>query len=174
MLKCIYFFVIGAFIGWMLECTFKFMTKNFDRAPGILNTPFCILYGVGTVFLSLVINKVTNNFILLFILSFVILTTLEYITFILLYKIYNLRLWDYNNMKFNLRGIVCIEFSIIWGVLGACYIKFLLPLLNTFYYVASNLTLKVSLYTLLGIIVIDFICSSYILLKKKKLIYQNI
>ena len=62
LLECIYFFIIGAFVGWMLECIFKFFAKDFKRSPGILNTPFCILYGLGTVALSMVINRVTNNF----------------------------------------------------------------------------------------------------------------
>ena len=61
MLECIYFFIIGAFVGWLLECVFKYVTKNFRNTPGILNTPFCILYGLGTVVLSVVINRTTNN-----------------------------------------------------------------------------------------------------------------
>ena len=102
MLEGIYFFIIGAFIGWILECVFKFATKNFKRTPGILNTPFCILYGLGTVALSLVIGRITNNFLLAFILSMIVLSIMEYITFVLLKKIYNVELWDYNNMKFNI------------------------------------------------------------------------
>lgn len=168
MLECIYFFVIGAFAGWLLECVFKFVSKSYDRAPGILNTPFCILYGLGTLTLSMVISEITNNFWLLFILSMLILTIMEYVTFILLKKIYNVKLWDYTNMKFNIEEKVCLEFSLIWGVLGALYIKYLLPLFKVFFVASQSLALTLGLYILLGIILVDFIYSSYILIKTKK------
>ena len=168
MLECIYFFLIGAFVGWMLECTFKYFSKNFKRTPGILNTPFCILYGLGTVVLSLVINKITDNIWLLFILSMIVLTVMEYITFVLLKKIYGVQLWDYNNMTFSLNEKVCIEFSLIWGTLGALYIKYVLPLLTKFYIIANGAALSFSLQLLLAIIIADFIYSSFILIETRR------
>jgi len=168
MLECIYFFIIGAFAGWLLECVFKFVAKDFRRTPGILNTPFCILYGLGTVVLSLVVNRVTDNVIILFILSMVVLSVMEYATFVLLKKIYNVQLWNYDNMTFNLNEKVCLEFSLIWGLLGALYIKYLLPVLSRFFVAAQGLAFTVAIYLLLAIILIDFAYSSYLLIKEKK------
>lgn len=168
MLECIYFFIIGAFAGWMLECVFKFFSKNFALTPGILNTPFCILYGLGTVVLSLVINRITNNIWLLFLLSMIVLTTMEYVTFILLKKIYNVQLWDYKDMKFSINEKVCLEFAIIWGVLGALYIKYLLPIFTNFFVRAQGVALSFALQLLLAIIIADFIYSSYVLIKEKR------
>lgn len=168
LLECIYFFIIGAFVGWMLECVFKLVSGHVERVPGILNTPFCILYGLGTLTLSMIINKVTNNFILLFILSMIVLTTMEYVTFILLKKVYGIKLWDYSDMKLKINEKICVEFSLIWGFLGALYIKFLLPLLTDFFVAAQGAALTFSLYLILSIIVIDFIWSSYVLIKTKK------
>ncbi len=168
MLECIYFFIIGAFAGWLLECVFKFASKNFRRTPGILNTPFCILYGLGTVVLSLIINRVTDNIWLLFALSMLVLTFMEYVTFILLKEIYDVQLWDYNNMTFSINEKVCLEFAVVWGVLGALYIKYLLPILTDFYKMAQGYALTTSLYLLLGIIVVDFIYSSYLIIKEKR------
>lgn len=168
MLESIYFFIIGAFAGWLLECVFKFVAKDFRRTPGILNTPFCILYGLGTVVLSMVINRVTNNVVILFILSMVVLSVMEYITFILLKKIYNVQLWSYNNMTFNINEKVCLEFSLVWGLLGALYIKYLLPILSNFFVVAKGAALTSSIYVLFAIILADFAYSSYMLIKEKK------
>lgn len=167
MLECIYFFIIGAFTGWLLECVFKFITKNFIRTPGILNTPFCILYGLGTVLLSVAINKISENIWVLFIISMLILTIMEYITFILLKKIYKVQLWDYSDMTFSINEKVCLEFSIVWGVLGALYIKYLLPILINFYTIAKSDALAFSLVLLMVIILIDFIISSYYIIKKR-------
>lgn len=168
MLECIYFFIIGAFAGWLLECVFKYAAGHMDKTPGILNTPFCILYGVGTATLSLVVNRMTDNFLMLFIISMVVLTAMEYITFVLLKSIYGVKLWDYSDMTFRLNEKVCLEFSLIWGVLGALYIKFLLPLLTNFFVLAQGAALASVVYLLFGIIFVDFIYSSYILLKRKK------
>ncbi len=168
MLECVYFFIIGAFIGWILECVFKYASKNFRHTPGILNTPFCILYGLGTVVLSVIINRVTNNIWLLFVLSMVVLTTMEYITFILLKTIYGVKLWDYRDMTFSINEKVCLEFSLVWGVLGALYIKFLLPILRTFFITAQSFALTFAIYLLFAIIIGDFIYSSYVLIKEKK------
>ena len=169
MLESIYFFIIGAFIGWVLECMFKYASKNFRHTPGILNTPFCILYGLGTVVLSLVINRITNNYILLFTLSMIVLTLMEYVTFVLLKKIYGLQLWDYSDMKFNINAKVCLEFSLIWGVLGATYIKFILPILSRFLYASYSGILPSFIYLIFGIIFVDFIYSSVKLTKNKRL-----
>lgn len=166
-MRFIYFFVIGAFAGWMLECFFKCITHNFKRTPGILNTPFCILYGVGTLLLSLVISKVTDNFMMLFFLSMLILTIIEYITFILLNKIYDLKLWDYSDMEFKINEKVCLEFSVIWGLLGAVYIKYLLPLFNNLYNKYNGEIFKFILIGIMCIIAVDFVISSAILIKKK-------
>lgn len=168
MLECIYFFIIGAFVGWMLECVFKYITKNFRRTPGILNTPFCILYGLGTVVLSMVINRVTDNIWLLFVLSMIVLTVMEYITFILLKTIYNVQLWDYDNMTFSINEKVCLEFSLVWGVLGALYIKYILPILTTFFVNAQSYALSFSIYLIFAIIITDFIYSSYTLIIEKR------
>ena len=46
MLECIYFFIIGAFAGWILECAYKYAVGHLTRSPGMLNTPFCILYAI--------------------------------------------------------------------------------------------------------------------------------
>lgn len=168
MLECIYFFIIGAFAGWLLECAFKFFAKDFRRTPGILNTPFCILYGLGTVALSMVINKVTGNIWLLFLLSMIVLTTMEYITFILLKKIYNVQLWDYNNMTFSINEKVCLEFALVWGVLGSLYIKYLLPILTNFFVNAQSFALSFAIYLIFAIIIVDFVFSSYMLIKEKR------
>ena len=170
MLECIYFFIIGAFVGWMLECVFKYVSGHMNNTPGILNTPFCILYGVGTAVLSLVINRITNNFVLLFLLSMLVLTIMEYVTFIILKKIYGVQLWDYSNMTLRLDEKVCLEFSLIWGILGAVYIKFLLPLLTKFLAVYKGAALTAVIYLLFGVIFVDFVVSSYILIRRKKVL----
>ncbi len=168
MLECIYFFIIGAFAGWLLECAFRYVAGHLDKSPGILNTPFCILYGLGTLVLSNVISRITTNPAILFLLSASVLTLMEYITYILLRDIYGLKLWDYSDMTFKLDEKVCLEFSLIWGTLGVLYIKYLLPMFRNFFYAAKGPTLIFAIYLIFGIIFVDFVYSNFRLIESKK------
>lgn len=154
---CIYFFIIGSFVGWLLECVFKAASRHFERAPGILYSPFCILYGVGTVLLATIIPSITDNTFLLFILSAVILTICEYITYVLLDKMYDVHLWDYSDMKFALNEKVCLEFAAIWGVLGVLFIKFLLPVLSTVFLRMNGVVLYLIVFAMFTFIALDLL-----------------
>ena len=71
-------------------------------------------------------------------------------------------------MKFSINEKVCIEFALIWGALGALYIKYLLPLLTDFFVAAQGIALTFALELLLAIIIADFIYSSFVLISKKR------
>lgn len=167
MFYCIYFFIIGAFVGWLLECVFKALARHFERAPGILYSPFCILYGIGTVLLATVIPSLTQNIFLLFILSAVILTICEYITYVLLDKMYNVHLWDYSDMKFALNEKVCVEFAAIWGILGVLFIKYLLPVLSTAFLRMNGILFYLAIFAIFTFIALDLLYTN------EKLVYKR-
>jgi len=164
---CIYFFIIGAFVGWLLECVFKAAARHFERAPGILYSPFCILYGVGTVLLATVIPSLTSNIFLQFLLSAVILTICEYITYVLLDKMYGVHLWDYSDMKLAINEKVCLEFATIWGALGVLFIQYLLPIFSTTFLRLNGVVLYLTLFTMFVLIALDLLYTN------DKLIHQN-
>ncbi|WP_276881244.1 putative ABC transporter permease [Anaerococcus tetradius] len=115
-----YFFVY-AFIGWILEVFYKAMTRGIFVNSGFLNGPYCPVYGFGAIgvlyFLSLV---ETNNKLLLFFSSMFIATLVEYLTGFILEKLFHMKWWDYSDKLLNLRGYICLEFSLMWGAL--CFI----------------------------------------------------
>lgn len=164
---CIYFFIIGSFVGWLLECVFKAAARHYERAPGILYSPFCILYGIGTVLLATVIPSVSSNIFLQFILSAVILTICEYITYVLLDKMYDVHLWDYSDMKFALNEKVCLEFAAIWGVLGALFIKFLLPVLSTVFLRMNGVVWYLIVFAIFIFIALDLLYTNDKLIREK-------
>ncbi len=65
-----YFFIVGAILGWILEISYKTITKNNNVSAGILNGPFCILYGIGIMFISIVLAKIKNTFLLFLLCTF--------------------------------------------------------------------------------------------------------
>lgn len=164
MTNCIYFFIIGSFLGWMLEVMFKIFTKNFKRLPGILNSPFCILYGFGTL-ICYIISATTQNLLLQFVLCFIFLTLIEYITYDLLNKIYNIKLWDYSHLRINAGGKISLKYSLIWGTIGIIFIHIIMPICNVWLVFNNNIALKIVLLVLITYIAWDFLESSKKLLK---------
>lgn len=163
---CIYFFVIGAFLGWILECVFKAITRRTNNAPGILYGPFCILYGIGAVILATIIPRVTDNFWLSFTLSAILLTFCEYVTYILLKKMYGIALWNYSNMRLAISEKICVEYAIAWGILGALFIKFLLPILSSVFLLLNTQLLYLVLFSLFIFISLDLLYTNDRLIRK--------
>lgn len=120
MYNLLWYFVIYAFLGWCSEVIFAAFKHRKFVNRGFLNGAFCPIYGFGVVFVVLCLTPLKFNFILLFIGSVILTSALELITGFLMEKIFNQRWWDYSGRKFNIKGYICLEFSILWGL--ACIV----------------------------------------------------
>lgn len=117
------YFFIYAFIGWILEVSFKAMRRGVFVNSGFLNGPYCPVYGFGAVavlyFLSLVDS---SNKIVLLLASMFIASLIEFITGFVLEKLFHMKWWDYSDKVLNIGGYICLEFSLIWAAL--CFILY--------------------------------------------------
>lgn len=121
------YFVIYSFFGWLLESLYKsFYEKKFINS-GFLAGPFCPIYGYGALIMYLLLNRFSNNLILLFISAFIVLSIFEYFVGVILEALFNTKYWDYSNYKFNIKGRVCLLNSMYWGILGVIFIKLIHP-----------------------------------------------
>lgn len=114
------YFIIYSFLGWCCEVVFAAITKGKFVNRGFLNGPVCPIYGFGIIIVLTALQGVRDNFILLFFGSVLLTSVLEYITGFILEKFFHTRWWDYTKEPFNIRGYVCLRFSIMWGL--ACLI----------------------------------------------------
>jgi len=55
-------------------------------------------------------------------------TIVEFVSSYLLEKIFGLRLWDYSKQPLNLRGRICLLFSVYWAILTVLTIRFIEPI----------------------------------------------
>lgn len=173
--KYIALFFIYSLLGWLLELLFTFINTKKYINRGCLIGPYCPIYGFGCILLNLILNKYTNNIIILFIVTFVICTILEYLTSLILEKIFNLRWWDYSRYKYNINGRVCLETMLPFSILGTIVIKYLNPM---FINLLDKIPIKhlfIIDIILITIISIDMLFSIYftILAKKKKKISKK-
>lgn len=123
------YFVIYSFLGWVLESVVRTICEKKIINTGFLIGPFCPIYGFGAIIMVLFLDKFKNNIIMLFLISFIVLSIWEYIVGVLLEKLFKTKYWDYSNHKFNYKGRICLTNSLAWGVLGVLFIKYIHPLI---------------------------------------------
>ncbi len=114
--EIMYFFFIYAFLGWCTEVMFSTIkTKKFVNR-GFLNGSVCPIYGVGAVVVLILLQPVSNNGFLVFLLSALVTTLIEFFTGLILELLFKHKWWDYSDRKFNIKGYVCLEFTVLWGI----------------------------------------------------------
>lgn len=77
---------------------------------GFLNGPLFPIYGIGVTLVVLALEPYRDDLGVLYLTSAVLVTVLEYITEVLLEKIFHHKWWDYSKMPCNIKGYVCILF----------------------------------------------------------------
>ena len=126
-------FISYSVFGWVMEVIVKFIQYKRFINRGFLIGPYCPIYGFGALFITLLLNKYIEYPMLLFIVAIIICSILEYMTSLVLEKIYHARWWDYSNKKFNLNGRICVNTMIPFGILGMIMMYVFNPLVFKFY-----------------------------------------
>lgn len=120
-------FILYSFIGWIIEMiTENVLNKRFSNR-GFLIGPYCPIYGVCSLLMIILLSNYRNDVLILFCMSIIICTIGEYLTSVIMEKLFKARWWDYYNEPFNLNGRVCLVNSIGFGFLGVFLIKFINP-----------------------------------------------
>ena len=127
--KIIFYFIIYSFLGWCLESVYKTIIFKKPTNSGFLYGPFCPMYGIGAV-MMIVLSKLSDNIIIIFLLSFVLFSVWEYIVAVILEKCFKTKYWDYSELKFNIKGRICLKNSFYWGLLGVILIYAIQPIVE--------------------------------------------
>lgn len=161
----IYFllFIIYAFLGWVIEEINEVVTTKKFVNRGFLIGPYCPIYGFGGLIITFLLTKYNNDLLILFVLSVVIFSCLEYFTSYLLEKLFDARWWDYTNRKYNLNGRICLETMIPFGLLGIFVIHYSNPFILKILTSLSSEAMSATCYTLFAIFFIDIIVSTIML-----------
>lgn len=110
------FFVIYSLVGWCSEVTYATLESGKFINRGFLNGPVCPIYGFGIILVVICLTPLKEHILILFAGSILLTTALEYITGFVLEKIFHEQWWDYSEFPFNIKGYVCLKFSILWGI----------------------------------------------------------
>lgn len=142
------YFIIYSIAGWALESVYRSFCEKKIINSGFLIGPFCPIYGTGAIIMLLLLEGFKKNVLVLFVISFLVLSIWEYFVGVLLEKIFKTKYWDYSDQKINIKGRVCLFNSICWGILGILFIECIHP------FIEKNIELINPLYLNIIIVII--------------------
>lgn len=123
----IWFFIIYAFLGWCSEVAYQAVYKGKFINRGFLLGPVCPIYGFGMILLIFALKPIVDHIPLLFFGAVLFTSALEFITGFVLEKVFNQKWWDYSDMPFNIKGYICLSFSIVWGLAAVFILHIIHP-----------------------------------------------
>ncbi len=125
--ELLWLFIIYAFLGWCVEVAYQAVVRGEFVNRGFLNGPWCPIYGFGMLLLIEFLYPLRRNALILFLGTVIFTTTLEFLTGLILEKAFHSRWWDYSDMPYNIKGYVCLSFSLIWGFGGTFVVALVHP-----------------------------------------------
>lgn len=114
--QILWYFYIYGFLGWCSEVAFAAVAHGKFVNRGFVNGPICSIYGFGVMSVLLVLGPLKSSFWLLFGGSVLFTSVIEYLTGWVLEKVFHDKWWDYSKRPLNIKGYVCLEFSVLWGL----------------------------------------------------------
>lgn len=126
-----FYFVIYSFIGWLYESTLCSITGKKLVNRGFLNGPICPVYGVGAVLVIFTFYGEQMKFLPLFLSSMVLTTTVEYLTSVILERLFHAKWWDYTGRPFNIHGRVYLLGAIVFATLSVLVVTYVHPFISS-------------------------------------------
>lgn len=161
----IYFllFMSYAFLGWCIEVGCKLVQFRKFINRGFLIGPYCPIYGWGAIAITILLKRYTYDVLVLFVMSVLICSILEYFTSYFMEKVFHARWWDYSSKKFNINGRICLETLIPFGLLGLVIMYITNPFLLEIYQSIPPIVIHILSGILFIIFIVDNIISSNVI-----------
>lgn len=136
---------------------------------GFLIGPYCPIYGVGVILITILLKKYNDDVLATFFMSILICGVLEYMTSYIMEKIFKARWWDYSNNKFNINGRICLETLIPFGIAGTFIIYIANPFFLKYIEMIPDIVMHICTTIFLILYIIDIIVSFKIILNLKEM-----
>lgn len=148
-------FFVYSFAGWFMESVGGILNVKKFINRGFLIGPYCPVYGVGVVLITLLLKDFTDDILSLVILSMFICGILEYLTSFIMEKWFGARWWDYSNNILNINGRICLETLLPFTIAGVVVILFLNPFFIKLFLMIPEFILHIITISLSVLIIID-------------------
>lgn len=148
-------FFVYSFLAWMAETAVATVKMKDFRNRGFASGPFCFLYGFTGVLLTVFLQDLKDDTLFLFLGSMVVATAMEWFAGKLLERMKRKKWWDYSRKKWNFDGYICLQYSILWGVLGFLAVRYGNGIIVRFYNSLPAIVGKAAAWGLMAVGLID-------------------
>lgn len=124
-------FILYSILGWIYETAYCSIKELSWDNRGMLNGPYCPIYGVGAVLDVLLCGGLPNYTAVFFVCVFGS-AVLEYTTSYATEQLFHAVWWDYSNIPLNVHGRICLSCSLCFGVAGVLVLEVIHPYMVMF------------------------------------------
>lgn len=188
-------FMLISFLGWCMETVYFLVVWNDLTDRGFLSMPFCTIYGCSILAIYLIIGTPAGGrlkplferakrlptalkmlayiglYCLYFVFAALIPTIAEFVTALFFDKVFGVVLWDYSYHTYDLYGYVCLEMTVLWGVVITAAMSIVWPLLEKLVYLIPQRAAKAAAILSVVLLSADFVFNfSYLCIKGKHLV----
>ena len=111
-------FWVYSFLGCIMETCYVRGRGSMKRGiKGFLLLPLCPVYGLGVLAVLALPKALTAGFFSRALWGGLTATAVEYVVHWAYEVLLGVHFWDYSHFRGNLKGRVCLPYSLIWGVL---------------------------------------------------------
>lgn len=153
----ILYFTIYSIIGWTCETIYCSLGAGKLMERGFLSGPWCPIYGFGALIILIITEPLPSNPLLIFLVSMVAASLLEYGVGWLLETLFQTRWWDYSNRRFQIKARVCLRNSLMFGALGTVLTLYIHPWADSLVSSMQPETQRVTASLLVVVFLADFL-----------------
>ncbi|WP_208293521.1 putative ABC transporter permease [Zophobihabitans entericus] len=161
LLKVILYFFLYSVIGWISEVIYCSVIDKKLVNRGFLFGPYCPIYGFGSLIILKLLLPIDLFPVLLFFSAIIACTLLEYVTSVVMEKLFNMRWWDYSSHKFNYQGRICVWNSFLFGIMGMVIVYVVHPFVSDIVEHFSQGPIELIGGAIILIMSVDFILSLF-------------
>ncbi len=155
----ILFFFSFSFIGWIWEVLFHLVSDGVFVNRGTMFGPWLPIYGVGGCLILFLFKPFREKHWLIFLLSFILCGIIEYSTAWYLETFKHMKWWDYSGYFLNIKGRICMEGLLVFGLGGCIFTYILAPIFDNLYEKVKPKIKVVLCIVLISCFAIDFLYS---------------
>ena len=152
-------FFAYSFLAWIAETAVATVRLKDFRNRGFASGPFCFIYGFTGVLLTVFLQELKYDALFLFLGSMVVATAVEWFAGKMLEQMKRKKWWDYAGKRWNFDGYICLQYSVLWGVLGLLAVRYGNGVILGLYHSMPAVVGKALIWELMAVGIIDFMGS---------------
>lgn len=159
MMELVWLLLIYSFLGWVVETIVGTVKKKKFVNRGFSTGPFCLVYGTAAVFMAVTMEELMAEPVFQLIGCGVLATIIEWMAGKILERLNQHKWWDYSNKKWNFDGYICLQYSVLWAVLGFVAVRYGDAFFLIVYHMIPTLIREILLWILLAGMALDISAS---------------